>query len=122
MILGTVSAKLEARISLEILGAKGSSVHADVSIDTGFTGNLALDRGLVQALGLTPAGVTEGLLADGQTVMFETYYATVDWHGAVRTVTVIESDGGNLIGMSLLKNSRVVINVVCGGSVAISPV
>jgi hypothetical protein len=65
--------------------------------------------------------VNEGTLADGTRTYFETYTATLDWHGAVRPVIVVESAGGNLLGMSLLRGSRLKLDVVEQGPVSIEP-
>jgi hypothetical protein len=49
------------------------------------------------------------------------YTATVLWHDQPRSVDVLETQNDALIGMSLLYGSRVLLDVVDGGSVDISP-
>ena len=121
MIRGSVNAELEAVVSLEVLGPLEASVQIDLEVDTGLNGDLSLNRNLIGSLQLKRAGIRYGTLADGTSVLFDAYIATVDWHGAVRTVTVVESDGGNLLGMSLMKHSRLVIDVIESGMATIEP-
>ena len=119
MIRGTVNAKLEAVIALHVLGPHDYQLGVETEIDTGFSGYLALDSRAIHSLALRRFGVNEGTLADGTRTYFETYTATLDWHGAVRPVIVVESAGGNLMGMSLLRGSRLVVDVIENGNVSI---
>ena len=119
MIRGTVNAKLEAVVTLHVLGPRERSLQVEAEIDTGFSGYLALDSRAIHSLGLRRFGVNEGTLADGTRTYFETYTATLDWHGAVRSVIVVESAGGNLVGMSLLRGSQLVVDVIENGNVLI---
>lgn len=119
MIRGIVNSNLTAMVEIEVLGAHGTAAKIAASVDSGFNGYVALAPDLIRALSLRPIGFTEGTLADGGKAQFDTYVATVDWHGTVRSVMVIESDGGNLLGMALLNSSRLVIDVREGGLVTI---
>jgi clan AA aspartic protease len=119
MIRGTVNAKLEAFVTLHVLGPNDHSLKVEAEVDTGFSGYLVLDKLAIEALALRRFGVNEGTLADGSRTRFETYTATLDWHGAVRPVIVVSSDGGSLVGMSLLRGSRLLLEVIEHGQLTI---
>ena len=57
----------------------------------------------------------------GSVANSQTYAGTVDWHGETRRVRVHEVDGRPLIGMSLLRGSRLVVDVIEDGGVSIEP-
>lgn len=44
------------------------------------------------------------------------------WHGMVRPVAVIAAEGQPLVGMALLRGSRLSVEVLPGGEVAVSEV
>lgn len=58
-------------------------------------------------------------LADGSTVPMRVFDAAVVWNGRERSVPVQETDGDVLLGMSLLYGSRLLLDAVDGGQVAI---
>ena len=121
MIRGHVSASLQAAIAVEVLATRAAVQEINAVIDTGFNGALSLPPEIIQGLSLTSIGVSEGTLADGSTTEFETYLATVIWHGSKRIVVVVESPGGSLLGMSLLRDSRLSIEVRPDGEVVVQP-
>ena len=119
MIIGEINADREAELRLIVHDAAGRGNEIKAVIDTGFTDYLTLPPALITSLRLTFWELTEFVLADGNVVAFETYTATVIWDGAEKSVLVLASDGGSLIGMSLLYGYRVIMDVVDGGSVTI---
>lgn len=121
MIRGTVTMQLEPVVRIHILGRNGAAEEVALVIDTGFNGFLSLEPALIRSLDLRQVGYRDGVLADGSTVLFTSHLATVDWHGAVRTGAVIESTGGNLLGMSLLEGSILYLDSIRGGLVEIAP-
>ena len=80
-----------------------------------------LPSALIQRLELAPRDEKPVILADGSVANSQTYVGTVDWHGEARRVRVHEVDGRPLIGMSLLRGSRLTVDVMEGGAVAIEP-
>lgn len=88
-------------------------------VDTGFTGHLTLPPGIIRSLALPRRGFVEVELADGNTAALGVYDARVFWHGLSRPVPVYETDGGPLVGMSLLRGSRLTVEVVPGGNLVI---
>lgn len=89
-------------------------------IGTGFDGELTLPSRTIRRLGYPYAGSAGGLLADGSEVQFEYHEGRVLWHGAVRPIAVIAAEGQPLIGMALLRRSRLSVEALPGGEVTVS--
>jgi clan AA aspartic protease len=118
---GGVSAELEAHIPLKLIAPDGREIELDAVIDTGFNGYLCAPRSFVASLALPICGHTEAELADGSRAGFPTFEACVDWFGRRREIPVLASGGGFMIGMSLLRGSRLGIDVEPHGSVEVVP-
>lgn len=119
MIEGVVNAAREAIVTLPVQGPAGQSLEVDAAIDTGFNRYLTLPFSVVAELGLhflTRGRVT---LADGSVASFEVYEVTVLWDGQPRDVYTFASDGTPLVGMALLENHDLTIQVREGGRVVI---
>ena len=119
MITGQISADREAVIPVPIFDSTGLQRQVDAVIDTGFTDFLTLPPELIASLRLAFREAVEFVLGDGSPVQFDTYAATVLWDGQQKSVLVLASDGGPLVGMSLLYGFRVFMDVVDGGIVTI---
>ena len=119
MITGEINADREAEIPLEIKGADGHKTEIKAVIDTGFTDYLTLPPETITSLRLVFRELSEFVLANGNLAAFESYTATVIWDGAEKSVMVLASEGGPLIGMSLLYGFRVILDVVDGGIITI---
>jgi len=122
MISGTVTPKGRAIIHLSIQGPSGASELTDAAVDTAYNGSLALPAHLIAALRLPHLGSRQTTLADGSGVMVRTFRAIIQWHGRPRRVDVVEVRDGALIGMSLLRGSRLTVDVVVNGPVRIEPI
>ena len=109
----------EAVLTLRLLGATGDRAEVDATVDTGFTGALCLSPDLVRSLSLPLAGRGIAVLADGHTVETRIYRTRVVWHGRERGVRVLATKGGPLVGMTLLRGSRLSVDVVPDGAVRI---
>lgn len=119
MIVGVVTADLEATVPLEVLDASGRQHRIEAIVDTGFTGFLTLPSALIGSLGLVWLGREEGVLADGTVRLFDVYEGTVTWDSQWRTVEVEAADTDPLLGVSLLRGHDLRIQVVDGGTVII---
>lgn len=109
-----------AEVTLSVLDAAGNPVSGIVSIDTGFNGDLTLQRADIEQLGLAPSGTAQMVTATGQTVEFTAYGATVIWHNGPKQVRVLEAETTPMIGAGLLWDSRLSIDFALGGAVVIS--
>jgi clan AA aspartic protease len=118
---GVITADREAVLQVLVRGPDGQETSIEAVVDTGFNGFLTLASAIVAALGLTYHSEALATLADGSTVSLSKYLGTVLWHGQEREAIVLQADGGSLVGMSLLYESRVILDVIDGGSVLIEP-
>lgn len=94
-------------------------VEVEAVIYTGFTGYLTLPPEVVHSLSLLRQGFVEVELADGGNATLEVFDARILWHGRPYRVPVYGTEGGPLVGMSLLNGSRLTVEVVTDGMVTI---
>jgi clan AA aspartic protease len=121
MIRGAVNVHREPVVPLRLRGPTGAVTDIEAVVDTGFTGQLTLPVDLVAALGLPEVARKYAILADGSRASFGIHRAGVWWDGGWRSVYVSGFGDGPLIGMELLANHTLLIEVVPGGAVAIDP-
>lgn len=119
MINGKVTTNLEATIDIEVSGPNPIPERTEAVVDTGFNGYLTLPSQLVTLLNLPLTGGRYATLGDGSVVYLKAYHAKVSWHGQSRKVLVLEGDGAALVGISLLRGSRILMDVVADGDVVI---
>jgi clan AA aspartic protease len=119
---GQVSDDLEAVIPLEVRGPAGRRENLPAVVDTGFNGFLVLSHTAIIRLGLRNVGATEAALGDGQSVHLPVFQGAVVWDGELRDVSVIGAEGGPLIGMSILRNCDLRIQIRPGGRVEVIPI
>ena len=119
MIIGTVNDSYEAVISLTVQGPSGQFREVEAVIDTGFTGFLTLPSALVTELGLPFLTHESAFLADGSVVRFSVHDATALWDSRTRRVYAHLSDTTPLIGMRMLDDHDLSIQIRHGGRVVI---
>jgi predicted aspartyl protease len=126
MITGKVRAEvdengyiyLKAQIAIDIAGSDLVFLNQDATVDTGFTGWLALPIDIIEGLGLTFYGRRPANHAGGIGI-FDIYGALVSWHGKHRPVLVYQTSGEPLAGMALLQGSRLMVDTREDGDVVI---
>ena len=121
MMVGSVNARLEAKLCLTIIGPTGIRQDIDAIIDTGFTGSLVLPITTVSALALVRRSGGTSLLADGTTCNYENFGAEVVWNGATRGVVVSAVGNEALAGMLLLAGHKLTVDIEGGGAVVVQP-
>lgn len=109
----------EALLTLSVSGPSGKRAELEAVVDTGFTGALCLPPETISDLRLPFVGRGAAVLADGRAVETRYYRGQVLWHGHERAVQVLSAEGGPLVGMTLLRGSRLSIDVVPGGVVEV---
>jgi clan AA aspartic protease len=119
MLRGIVNALQEAVVSLKIRGPGGAEVQADAVIDTGFTGALSIPPSIITSLKLVTAMKNNLVLADGTVRSFDYYAVQVFWNGTWKQVLASALGDDTLIGMTLLADHALMIEVKPSGSVVI---
>jgi len=119
VIEGVVNAAYEPVVTLAVQGPSGQTTETEAVIDTGFTGFLTVTPALVTELGLILEGTSRATLADGSEITFDVYDVAVLWDGEPRYVLADAADTTPLVGMRLLDNHNLNIDVVDGGRVLI---
>jgi clan AA aspartic protease len=119
MIVGMVSADLQPIIRLTVFAPDGTHQAVEALVDSGFNGWLTLPPAIIAALGLSWFQRGRAVLADGNSVVFDTYEGAVDWDGTRLTLHIDESDGGPLVGMELMRGYELNLLAVPGGRVTI---
>ena len=122
MILGSVNTRLEASVVVVLRGPTGIESKVETIIDTGFTDAITMPAGLVMALGLVRQSSGTAMLADGTVCQFDYWLAEIEWSGTWRKVLVSTVGDEPLLGMQLLANHKLEIEVRFGGTVQISPI
>ena len=122
-MMGYVSTEpREPRLLVEILGDRGAAIPLEITVDTGFTGFMTLPEGVINTFGLKQNRSRKMRLADGRVRQFQSYFATILWHGKPVTISAVAMPGKPLIGMSLLWNNDVVISARENGQVSVTEI
>ena len=119
MIRGTVFPNRQALLAVALLDTAGQFQSFDFVLDTGFDGDLSLPSQTIQtlvAVRLSPSIIE---LADGSRTTAHTWAATALWDGERRTVSIMESEGDPLLGMSLLWGNHIALEAKDFGGVVI---
>ena len=119
MITGLVTSAREAVVGLAVRGSEEREEEVEAIIDTGFNGFLTLPPTLIVNLALPFAGTTRATLGNGSEAQMDIYEAQVLWEGQERSILVLEAEGNALLGMSMLADCQVTIEVRDGGAVVI---
>ena len=119
MISGNTNNYLEAVISINVQGLEGSLSSFESILDTGFDGDLALPREAIQRLGLEANGSRWTMLANGAFISVRTYKGIIMWHDRPVEAVILETTGDSIVGMSLLQDSTLTMQVWDGGDVLI---
>jgi clan AA aspartic protease len=109
----------EAVVDLNLTDSVGRLFPISAVVDTGFNGSLTLPAAEIERLALTLVGKRRAFLADASVVELEMYATTIIWNNERRRIVVSLTEGGSLLGMDLLRGSRLTMDVVEGGPVVI---
>ncbi|MBM4031233.1 MAG: clan AA aspartic protease [Planctomycetes bacterium] len=121
MMTGRVAGAREAVVPLQVRALGGRPEWVQAVVDTGFTEFLALSSDTIERLGLPFRGNLPLTLADGSEDDFAIYRAIVEWHGYACPVSVAAIQAGALLGMGLLRGSRLTLDITEDGPVQIEP-
>jgi clan AA aspartic protease len=116
---GTVTARLEATISVRVRDSNGQERDVEAIIDTGFTGSLTLPPVVIAGFGLPWRNRGSAMLANGVVDQFDIHAAVVIWDGTPRQILVEAAATDPLVGMGMLAGHDVRFQTVPGGQVTI---
>lgn len=119
MITGIVNDYLEATVTLPLRDPLGQIQSVMTIVDTGFDGALTLPASLIKALGLPFLRSSLTLLADGRESEFDIHEAFIEWDGQSRRILVDTAETDPLLGMELLEDYELRVQVRPGGRVRI---
>ncbi len=122
MIAGLANAERESVLVLTLQGRDGRRHDIPAVVDTGFNGFLTLPSALLAALGSPQIGIGRALLANGAEELFTLYEALLIWDGQPRAVEADAAETTALIGMSLLEEYMLTVQVTPGGAVAVQAI
>lgn len=105
----------EAIITVNVRGPTGRALQFEAVVDTGFNNDLSLHQQEIDDLKLPWIGKFQATLADGSSTPVDVYCGHAMWDRASRLVTVAAIDSKPLVGMGLMKNYRLTIEIIPGG-------
>lgn len=117
MITGMVNGEFEPIIPISICDSDGNVYTQDAIVDTGFNGWLSLSPDRIAQLNVRWKRRGRAILGDGSECVFNIYEAVVVWDGVDMTIPVDEADSEPLVGMSLMENYQLMVQVFEGGLV-----
>jgi clan AA aspartic protease len=120
MVSGSVNAFKQAIVVLELRGPNGHTENVEVVIDTGFDDFFTVSPDLQTRLQMPFREIRSYELGDGNLVNFPIHQVTVVWDGQDRDVEALVTDGGVLLGMSMLTGYTLFIDAIDGGEVRIA--
>jgi clan AA aspartic protease len=120
-VRGIVQDGLDPLLSLAVVSASGDCVEFSATVDTGFMGSLTLPPTAVRDLDLKVDRSSYAVLADGSIIRCEVYRAVVMWHDDKKPIDVYETDAPPLLGMELMQNCRLIMDVIPDGTFTILP-
>ena len=109
-------------VPLRLLGTNGTTLDVEAVLDTGFTESLTLPQALVTGLAFPRVNTDTVTLADGSIIVVDLYVGTVIWDGQARSIILHCMEGSPLIGMSLIYDCFLTMQVADGGPVSIVPI
>ena len=122
MIHGQVTRSRRPIIAIDVKDGDGSWHTMNITIDTGFNGQLALPEFHIRQLALKLDQIQRATPAIGQTRIVSSGFTQLLWDGVPRDVRVIQDGANPLLGMEFLWNHRITIDAVPDGPVTITPI
>ena len=114
MLRGTIDAVGQIYLPIELIPASGGRATFQALLDTGFTGSIGIRRALATIVQWQPHGYVEAALAHGSEAL-QLMLGQVIFDGRqqrVRAVMITSDD--LIIGLSLLRDKRLVVDFRTG--------
>ena len=111
--------RLEGWLTVSVERASEGLRECEVVVDTGFTDWLMLPDAVISDLGLVSECKITVTLATGEESQVDYYITRVMWNGELNWIEVIGSIDQSLLGMEMLRGSRLTMDAWEGGNVVI---
>ena len=113
-MIGTVDASSRALLEVHVASRRnGDYKPVTAWIDTAFNGHLVFPLVLIRELALDGLVETEAVLADGSSVVLDTFVCYVEWFGSRVPLAVVANEGRfPLLGTGLLEQRVLHVNYV----------
>ena len=108
-------------VPVSVMGKDGAPRRFQAIMDTGFTGTVALPVADVRRLGLSNPQSQQVTFANEESGNCDVYPANVVWNGETQPARLYAVGAEPLVGMALLRGSRVTMDIAEGGPVVIEP-
>jgi clan AA aspartic protease len=119
MIHGAINADREAVVILPVRGSDMTWRDIAFIVDTGFSEYLSLPQNEIDALGLSYTDTQTFRQSDGSVTTCPVYIGIILWDGQERILFIQASEGDPLLGMALLHDHRLIIDVRYQGNLTI---
>jgi clan AA aspartic protease len=110
----------QATVGIDVQNGSGQFVRIFAIVDTGYNGSIALPSKTISELALQFGGYRAAKLADGSKITLTMHTGRVIWHERPRVVSVAEGAFAPIVGMALIRGSRLAIDATDGGRVTIT--
>lgn len=120
MMTGTVNARREATLPLQVLGPNGQQQEITAVIDTGYNGTMALPMAVITALALPFDATRRVTLGDRSQRLLDFYNGEIFWDGHRRAVLVLAVEGDPLIGTAALQGCHLGVDFEEDGNVTVT--
>ena len=109
---GNVDEAGRALLTLRARPTSGSeTVDLVVWVDTAFDGELVIPLDAIRDMALPQSAAVQATLADGTTVILETFDCELAWFGQWRQVEVVANEGIlPLLGVGLLRDRKLTVD------------
>ena len=109
-LAGSVNDRLEAVVTVRLVGGPEGWTEVECVVDTGFIGAaLVLPRDVIDGLGLVILGHEQFDMVGGARASADITAGQVEWLGEVRSVLIIVGEA-YLVGSHLLEGTRLTID------------
>ena len=119
MIEGRINHRYEPVVNITFVNPTGESRELEAVVDTGFNGFIILPADLIEELELPFLNSSQAFLADDREVNVQVHQATLAWDGVHRRVRATASGTTALVGMQMMTDHRLEMDIRIGGAVRI---
>ena len=118
-VRGEVNRRGDILIDAPVMDRSGRLRMIRFTLDTGFTDDLSLPSAMIRSLGLPRISAKRYEIATGESVEMNVFSASVLWHGELRSVQIVQTEGIPHIGTNLILGSAITMQMWEGGEVII---